>query len=34
MGSSFLLFDVTVNIFNGKFFSGESSHMHYANFLQ
>ena len=33
MGSSFPLFDVTVNISHGKFFSAKSSHMRHANFL-
>ena len=33
MGSSFLLFDVTVNISHGKFFLAKSSQTRHANFL-
>lgn len=34
MDSSFLLFDLTVNILHAKFISEKSGHMHHANFLQ
>ena len=32
MGRFFLLFDVTMDISQGKFISGQSRHTHHANF--
>ena len=31
MGDFFFLFDVTMDIFHGKFISGKSGHTHHAN---
>ena len=32
MGDFFFLFDVTMDIFHGKFISGKSGHTHHAKF--